>query len=82
MRGSRGCAASWQRAVSERRFCAVDVGPVHAVPDASSEQVPQALLGELLAVGAERDGWAQVTTAYDYRGWIAADVLAAAIQPL
>ena len=77
MRGWRGCAASWQRAVSERRFCAVDVAPVHAEPDASSEQVTQALLGEPLAVGAERDGWARVTTAYDYPGWIAADVLSA-----
>ena len=67
MRGWRGCAASWQRAV--------DVAPVHAEPNASSEQVTQALLGEPLAVGAERDGWAQVTTAYDYSGWIAADDL-------
>jgi len=75
MRGWRGCAASWQRAVSERRFCAIDVAPVHAEPDGSSEQVTQALLGEPLAVGAERDGWAQVTTAYDYSGWIAADDL-------
>ena len=75
MRGWRGCAASWQHAVSERRFCAVDIAPVYAEPDGSSEQVTQALLGEPLAVGAERDGWAQVTTAYDYPGWIAADNL-------
>ena len=80
MRGWHGCAASWQRAVSERRFCAVDVAPVHAQPDGSSEQVTQALLGEPLAVGAERGGWAQVTTAYDYPGWIAAGVLSA--EPL
>ena len=80
MRDWRGCAASWHRAVGEPRFCAVDVAPVHAEPDASSEQVTQALLGEPLAVGAERDGWAQVTTAYDYPGWIAADALSA--EPL
>ena len=57
------------------RFCAVDVAPLRAEPDASSEQVTQALRGEPLAVGAERDGWAQVTTAYGYPGWIAADAL-------
>jgi cell wall-associated NlpC family hydrolase len=61
--------------VSERRFCAVNVAPVHAEPNGSSEQVTQALLGEPLAVVAERGGWAQVTTAYDYPGWIAADDL-------
>ena len=80
MRGWRGCAASWHRAVSDRRFCAVDVAPIHAEPDASSEQVTQALRGEPLVVGAERDGWAQVTTAYDYPGWIAAGDLSA--EPL
>ena len=77
MRDWYGCAASWRRAVSDPRFCAVDVAPVHAEPDASSEQVTQALLGEPLAVRAERDGWAQVTTAYDYPGWIAAGALSA-----
>jgi cell wall-associated NlpC family hydrolase len=77
MRAWHGCAASWHRAVSERRFCAVDVAPMHAEPDASSEQVTQALLGEPLDVGAERGGWAQVTTAYDYPGWVAAGALSA-----
>ena len=38
--------------MTESRFCAVDVAPVHAEPDASSEQVTQALRGEPLAVGA------------------------------
>jgi gamma-D-glutamyl-L-lysine dipeptidyl-peptidase len=80
MRGCRGCAVSWRRAVSERRFCAVDVAPIHAEPDASSEQVTQALFGEPLVAGAERDGWAQVTTSYDYPGWIAAGALSA--EPL
>lgn len=80
MRDWRGCAALWRRAVSDARFCSVDVAPLHAEPDASSEQVTQALLGEPLAVGAERDGWAQVTTAYDYPGWVAAGALSA--EPL
>ena len=79
MPGSTGCGASWRRAVAER-FCAVDVAPVHAEPDASSEQVTQALRGEPLAVAVERDGWAQVTTAYDYPGWIAAGALAGTPQ--
>ena len=48
---------------------------MHAEADASSEQVTQALRGEPLTVAGRRDGWAQVTTAYDYPGWIAADAL-------
>ena len=80
MRDWRACAASWHHAVSDQRFCAVDVAPVHAGPDASSEQVTQALLGEPLVVRAERNDWAQVTTAYDYPGWVAAGALSA--EPL
>lgn len=55
--------------------CALDVAPVHAEPDGSSEQVTQALRGEPLAVTERRGGWASVTTAYGYPGWIAADAL-------
>jgi cell wall-associated NlpC family hydrolase len=80
MRGWRGCASSLRRVVAETRFCAVDVAPLHVQPDASSEQVTQALRGEPLTVTDRRDGWARVTTAYDYPGWISADALAA--QPL
>ena len=76
MRGWRGCASWSRRAMAETRFCAVDVAPLHVEPDASSEQVTQALRGEPLAVAERRDGWAQVTTAYDYPGWISADALA------
>ena len=36
------------RAVGEHCFCALDVAPLHAEPDASSEQVTQALRGEPL----------------------------------
>ena len=77
MRGWRGCASWSRRAMAETRFCAVDVAPLHVEPDASSEQVTQALRGEPLAVAERRDGWAHVTTAYDYPGWISADALAA-----
>jgi cell wall-associated NlpC family hydrolase len=57
------------------RACALDVAPIHAEPDAASEQVTQALRGEPLTVEEERNGWARVRTAYDYPGWIAADAL-------
>jgi gamma-D-glutamyl-L-lysine dipeptidyl-peptidase len=80
MRGWRGSASSSRRAVAETRFCAVEVAPLHAEPDASSEQVTQALRGEPLAVTERREGWSQVTTAYDYPGWILTDALA--VEPL
>ena len=60
----------------ESRFCAAEVAPLYAEPDASSEQVTQALLGEPLRVAEWSDGWARVTTAYDYPGWVVADALA------
>ena len=56
-------------------YCSVDVAPLHAEPDASSEQVTQALRGEPLAVTERRDGWARVTTAYGYPGWVEASAL-------
>ena len=61
--------------MAELLSCALDVAPLHAEPDASSEQVTQALRGEPLAVAERRDGWASVTTAYGYPGWVAADAL-------
>jgi gamma-D-glutamyl-L-lysine dipeptidyl-peptidase len=47
-----------------------DVAPIHRDPDATSEQVTQALRGEPLTVDERRGGWARVRTAYDYPGWI------------
>jgi cell wall-associated NlpC family hydrolase len=55
--------------------CAVDVAPLHAEPDASSEQVTQALRGEPLTLVELRDGWARVTTAYGYPGWVEVSAL-------
>ena len=75
MHAWRGCASWWRRAVPDGWVCALDVAPLHAEPDASSEQVTQALRGEPLAVLERRDGWARVTTAYDYPGWVEADAL-------
>jgi len=61
--------------VPELLSCALDVAPLHAEPDASSEQVTQALRGEPLAATERRDGWVSVTTAYGYPGWVAAEAL-------
>jgi cell wall-associated NlpC family hydrolase len=61
--------------VAELYSCAADVAPIHAEPDAGSEQVTQALGGEPLDVHERHGGWARVTTAYAYPGWIAEDAL-------
>jgi len=63
--------------MAEILACAVEVAPIHRHPDAASEQVTQALLGEPLTVGERRNGWAHVRTAYDYPGWIAVEALGA-----
>jgi len=57
--------------------CAIDVAPIYAEPDPMSEQVTQALRGEPLSVEERQGGWARIETAYGYRGWVAADALAA-----
>jgi cell wall-associated NlpC family hydrolase len=56
--------------MAEVLICVLDVAPIHAGPDASSEQVTQAVRGEPLTVEERRDGWTRVRTAYDYPGWI------------
>ena len=61
--------------MADRRSCALDVAPLHAEPDASAEQVTQALRGEPLDVHEVRGGWARVSTAYGYPGWVAVAVL-------
>jgi cell wall-associated NlpC family hydrolase len=55
--------------------CAVDVAAVRAEPDDTAEQVTQALRGEPLEVEERRNGWARVRTAYDYPGWVRAELL-------
>ena len=57
------------------RVCDVDVAPVRAEPDDSSEQVTQVLRGEPVTVEDERDGWARIRTAYDYPGWVRSEAL-------
>ena len=61
--------------MAETCSCAVEVAALHAEPDETSEQVTQALGGEPLTVHERRGGWARVTTAYDYPGWVRADLL-------
>ena len=50
--------------------CTDEVAAIRAEPRDDAEQVTQALLGEPLLVHELRDGWARITTAYDYPGWI------------
>ena len=61
--------------MAETFSCALDVAPLHAEPDSASEQVTQALRGEPLTLHERRDGWARVTTAYEYPGWVTEDAL-------
>lgn len=56
--------------MTDVRVCSVEVAPIRAEPDESSEQVTQALLAEPLTVEEEQGAWARVCTAYDYPGWI------------
>ena len=57
--------------------CAVELAPLRAEPDESSEQVTQILRGEPLSIEDRRDdGWLRARTAYDYPGWIRAEALA------
>jgi gamma-D-glutamyl-L-lysine dipeptidyl-peptidase len=53
-----------------------ELTPVLAEPSADAEQVTELLPGEPLTVEENRDGWAHIRTAYDYRGWIRAGALA------
>jgi gamma-D-glutamyl-L-lysine dipeptidyl-peptidase len=52
-----------------------EVTPLRAEPRHDAEQVTQALPGEPLRVVQSENGWACVRTAYDYAGWVPADVL-------
>lgn len=66
--------------MAEVLACGVDVAPLFAEPDASSEQVTQALRGEPLRVEERLDGWARVVTAYHYPGWIQLSALTDAVD--
>jgi hypothetical protein len=55
--------------------CGAEVAPLRAEPREDGEQVTQVVRGEALEVGERRDGWARVTTAYGYPGWIREEAL-------
>jgi cell wall-associated NlpC family hydrolase len=57
------------------RVCVAEVASVRAEPDEGAEQVTQALAGEPLAVEQAADGWARISTAYGYPGWIREEAL-------
>jgi cell wall-associated NlpC family hydrolase len=54
---------------------------LRAAPSDDAEQVSQALPGEPLTLHERSGGWARVTTAYDYPGWIRADALGGEPDP-
>jgi gamma-D-glutamyl-L-lysine dipeptidyl-peptidase len=60
---------------------AFHLSPLHAQPDEQSEQVTEVLPGEPVVVEEIRDGWARVTTAYGYPGWLRADALGGPRDP-
>jgi cell wall-associated NlpC family hydrolase len=57
-------------------LCLVDIAAVRAEPREDAERVTELLRGEPVSVEDRRDGWARITTAYDYPGWVRADALA------
>jgi len=54
---------------------------VRAEPRDDAEQVTQLLPGEPLTVEERIGGWARIRTAYDYPGWVDADVLGGTADP-
>ena len=66
--------AAAQAPAPAARAEAVIVSPVenmYARPDAASAVVSQALLGQIVTVVEDKDGFAQVETPDQYRGWLA-----------
>jgi cell wall-associated NlpC family hydrolase len=60
----------------ENASCSLPFASVRAEPDASAEQVTQALFADPLRCHERTDGWAGVELADGYRGYIAEDALA------
>jgi gamma-D-glutamyl-L-lysine dipeptidyl-peptidase len=54
---------------------------LRAAPEAGGEQVSQVLPGEPLELLEERDGWANIRTAYDYPGWVPVSALGGEADP-
>jgi gamma-D-glutamyl-L-lysine dipeptidyl-peptidase len=60
----------------DKASCSEPFTPVRAEPSEQSEQVTQALFADPIVVLARDNGWAQVTVADGYAGYVRADVLA------
>lgn len=60
-----------------RLLVSPSIAPLFAAPDLLSEQVSQALIGDLVEWLEEQPGWVRIRTRDDYTGWCAA----AALQP-
>jgi cell wall-associated NlpC family hydrolase len=58
-------------------YCSAEVAAVRREPSDDAERVTEILRGEPVTVHERRDGWAHVTTTYDYPGWVRAEELAA-----
>ena len=54
---------------------------VYAEPARDAEQVTELLPGEPVRVEESRDGWARISTAYDYPGWIRSGALGGEPDP-
>ena len=59
----------------EKASCVLPFVPVRAAADEESEQVTQALFADPLDVNERNDGWASVTLADGYDGFVRADSL-------
>ena len=57
----------------EKASCVLPFVPVRAAADEDSEQVTQALFGDPLDVSERNNGWAAVTLADGYAGFVTAD---------
>ena len=55
--------------------CGLEAAAIRSEPRDDAEQLTQALRGDPLEVGERRAGWARVTTAYGYPGWIRDEAL-------
>ena len=55
--------------------CGVEVAPIRSEPREDAEQVTQALRGDPLEVLERGSGWAKVSTAYGYPGWVRDEAL-------
>lgn len=55
--------------------CGVETAPIRAEPRDDAEQVTQALRGDPLVPGQDRDGWTRVMTAYGYPGYVRSELL-------